>query len=755
MADSLQRVGLVFKADGTVDFRKSLKAVSASIQENRTEFKLAKSTWDESTKAIDKLKASQIYLEKQTQDYSMKVRVLRDELGNLENAEKRDEAAIQKKRAELNTAETSLNNYKRGLEEVNDKLKSGAAQIEEFAGKVEKLGSKMTDAGKKMTVGVTTPIVGIGAAGVKAAMELDEGYDTIIAKTGATGDTLQGLNDVADRVFGSMPVEMQDVGTAVGEINTRFGSTGDELEDLTKKFLQFAEINGTDVNNSIRLVSRAMGDAGIPTEQTGELLDKLTIAGQASGVEIEKLTDNLAKYGAPMRALGLTTDESIAIFAGWEKAGVNTEIAFSGMKKAIGTWGKEGKNATEEFKKTLKAIESAPDIATATSMAIEVFGQKAGPDLADAIKGGRFEYQDFLQLIQDSSGIVSQTFEEQQDPWDQWKTTVNELKLAGAELGGVLIETLAPILQEVAGKVKEFSEWFRNLDENQQRTIVTIGLVIAAIGPLLVVFGSVFGGISKIIGGSKSLIGLLVKGGPKVIGVFKLVGSGAKGLWAILAANPIGAVITVIRILISAFVAAYNKCEWFRNGVDKIFKEVVEFFKDVGKKFKETGEDIVDFFKGLGKKIGDFFSFKWLDIKLPHLKISGDFSLVPPRVPKISVKWYAKGGILNKPTLFGQNGGELMGGGEAGPEAVLPIKLLREYIREENKINNESLVAAFIEALKTLNISPDVKVYIGDKELINELSEGVSDNISKSQISAQAVICMLFIVRLLFFFILN
>lgn len=738
MADSLQRVGLVFKADGTVDFRKSLKAVSASIQENRTEFKLAKSTWDESTKAIDKLKASQIYLEKQTQDYSMKVRVLRDELGNLENAEKRDEAAIQKKRAELNTAETSLNNYKRGLEEVNDKLKSGAAQIEEFAGKVEKLGSKMTDAGKKMTVGVTTPIVGIGAAGVKAAMELDEGYDTIIAKTGATGDTLQGLNDVADRVFGSMPVEMQDVGTAVGEINTRFGSTGDELEDLTKKFLQFAEINGTDVNNSIRLVSRAMGDAGIPTEQTGELLDKLTIAGQASGVEIEKLTDNLAKYGAPMRALGLTTDESIAIFAGWEKAGVNTEIAFSGMKKAIGTWGKEGKNATEEFKKTLKAIESAPDIATATSMAIEVFGQKAGPDLADAIKGGRFEYQDFLQLIQDSSGIVSQTFEEQQDPWDQWKTTVNELKLAGAELGGVLIETLAPILQEVAGKVKEFSEWFRNLDENQQRTIVTIGLVIAAIGPLLVVFGSVFGGISKIIGGSKSLIGLLVKGGPKVIDVFKLVGSGAKGLWAILAANPIGAVITVIGILISAFVAAYNKCEWFRNGVDKIFKEVVEFFKDAGKKFKETGEDIVDFFKGLGKKIGDFFSFKWLDIKLPHLKISGDFSLVPPRVPKISVKWYAKGGILNKPTLFGQNGGELMGGGEAGPEAVLPIKLLREYIREENKINNESLVAAFIEALKTLNISPYVKVYIGDKELINELSEGVSDNISKSQISAQA-----------------
>ena len=157
------------------------------------------------------------------------------------------------------------------------------------------------------------------------------------------------------------------------------------------------------------------------------------------------------------------------------------------------------------------------------------------------------------------------------------------------------------------------------------------------------------------------------------------------------------------------------------------------FFKDVGKKFKETGEDIVDFFKGLGKKIGDFFSFKWLDIKLPHLKISGDFSLVPPRVPKLSVKWYAKGGILNKPTLFGQNGGELMGGGEAGPEAVLPIKLLREYIREENKINNESLVTAFIEALKTLNISPDVNVYIGDEKLTKVLAGEVTKIIGNGQ----------------------
>jgi phage-related minor tail protein len=75
-----------------------------------------------------------------------------------------------------------------------------------------------------------------------------------------------------------------------------------------------------------------------------------------------------------MRALGLTTDESIAIFAGWEKAGVNTEIAFSGMKKAISNWSSDGKDARVEFKKTLDEIAACPDIASATTKDVPASG---------------------------------------------------------------------------------------------------------------------------------------------------------------------------------------------------------------------------------------------------------------------------------------------------------------------------------------------------------------------------------------------
>ena len=104
MSDKLQRVGLVFKADGSVDFNKSLKEVTASIQENRTAFELVKSTWDDSTKTAEKLKETQKYLSEQTKDYSDKVTLLSRQLDELEAAENRDERAIQNKRNQLNQA---------------------------------------------------------------------------------------------------------------------------------------------------------------------------------------------------------------------------------------------------------------------------------------------------------------------------------------------------------------------------------------------------------------------------------------------------------------------------------------------------------------------------------------------------------------------------------------------------------------------------------------------------------------------------
>lgn len=184
-----------------------------------------------------------------------------------------------------------------------------------------------------MSIGLTAPIVGIGTASIKAFSEVDEGMDTVTAKTGATGKELEKLQESFKNVAANAPDSFEDVGIAVGEVNTRLGFTGEKLEKASDDFLKFATVNKTDVEGAIQLVTRAMGDAGIEADKYNQVLDYLTVAGQKSGISVDKLAENLAKYGAPMRALGIDTKNAIALFAGWEKAGVNTEIAFSGMKK--------------------------------------------------------------------------------------------------------------------------------------------------------------------------------------------------------------------------------------------------------------------------------------------------------------------------------------------------------------------------------------------------------------------------------------
>lgn len=576
MADDLKKVGLVFKADGTADFAKSLKTINSLTQENYSSFKLAKSQWDSSTKSMDKLRDTQRYLSSQTDAYTAKVDTLKEELKNLENAENRNEKAISDKKNALNNAQATLNNYKKGLDEVNGKLKSGSAQIEEYAKKIENFGSKTKEVGGSLNKNITAPIAAAGTAAYAAWMSVDEAYDNIAVGTGATGDALSKLQESFDNVFAKAPFDAMDISNSLADLNTRFGFTGKVLEDASEKFLRFASVNKTDVSNAVALVSRAMGDAGIPAEEYTSVLDALTTASQASGISIDALTGNITKYGAPMRALGYTTEESIAIFASWEKAGVNTEIAFSGMKKAISNFSAEGKDAKVEFKKTLEEIAKCPDIASATTKAIEVFGTKAGPDLADAIKGGRFEFEEMLKLVESSSGQLDASFEATMDPADKAKVALNNLTLAGAALGDVIQSALGSVFESLADILKDFTEWFKNLNPEIRQTIVFVGGIIAAVGPLLVLIGALAGPISTALG-LFAKFKLALFGTAEQAGMMGTMVSGLTG--------PILAVIGIIALVTAALIDLYNNNEEFRKNVNDMISNLIEILQTLWNSF--------------------------------------------------------------------------------------------------------------------------------------------------------------------------
>lgn len=502
------------KADATLEGKKKALTQALNLQNNQLttqtnhiktleqRLEKQKATQADLTKKVDTTTAAYKKAVATYGENSTEAKKLEDTLDKLKNAQKNNENAIESTENAINKATTSLNkmrvevaNNESALKKVNGELAS--FKIDEFTKKLDSASGKLKNVGDSMTMHVTAPIVAGGAAAVAAFNEVDEGADILINATGAVGEQGEELDRIYRKVAGTIPDSFDAIGGAVGEVNTRFGVMGDDLQTMSEDFLKFSRITGVDSVTGVRLVSRAMGDAGIETGQYKTLLDQLAKASQASGISVETLTESLAKYGAPMRQLGFDTASSIAIFAQWEKAGVNTEIAFSGMKKAISNWMKEGKDAKVEFSNLVKGVQ---DGSITAQEAMEIFGTKAGPDLVDAIQQGRFSYEDFLKTIEDSGGTLDNTFGALMDGGDRAKVAMNKIKIAGADAGEVIMESLVPILEKGADALETFAEWWGSLTPEMQEFIIKSLAAVAVTGPLLSGVGRVGQGVATLTG---------------------------------------------------------------------------------------------------------------------------------------------------------------------------------------------------------------------------------------------------------------
>lgn len=705
MPNDLKSVGLSFKADGAVDFKKSLSEVNNAVNENRSAFKLAKSEWDKGTSSAEKLRATQEYLQNQTEAYTAKVDRLTEILKAQESAETRDEAAISKTRQQLDNAKASLNNYKSGLEDVNKKLESGAATLEDYSKKIQGFSDKTGQIGSSLNKNVTAPVAA-AAGGVMAAWsQVDEGMDIIVQKTGATGDALEEMQNSARNIAKSIPTDFETAGSAVGEVNTRFHLTGKELENLSAKFVEFSSLNDTDVSSSIDSVQKALEAFGLGAEDAGAMLDTMNKVGQDTGISMDSLSQLMVTNAASLKELGMSAADAATFLGQCETSGVDTSAVMTGLKKALTNASGEGKTMKEALSELQNTMLNAETSADAYNAAVDLFGSKAGPTLAEFCKDGKLNFEDLGASLDDNLGSVENTFNATLDPADQFKVTLNQLKDAGYDVGNALGPVLAECLQVVTPILKDLIESWNSLSPETQEMIIKCALLAAALGP-------VFSIVSKVSGGISSVISV----GAKVAPVMSKAKTAFGAFNAVLKTNPVLLVVIAVTTLIAILVTLYNKCEWFRNGVNAIFGGIKSFIA------------------GVVNSIKGFLSFDWKlpKIKLPHFKIKGGFSLTPPKTPKFSVNWYAKGGILNSPTIFGSNGNSLMGGGEAGKEAVLPIDLLRSYIREENQGNNEVLAQMIAEAMSRIPLTVENNIQLGDKKLADVLVDAIIKKMSQS-----------------------
>ena len=167
------------------------------------------------------------------------------------------------------------------------------------------------------------------------------------------------------------------------------------------------------------------------------------------------------------------------------------------------------------------------------------------------------------------------------------------------------------------------------------------------------------------------------------------------------------------------------------NGIKSTATSVWNGIKDAIIKPVEAAKNAV---KGIIDKITGFFSGMKLElpkIKLPHFKISGKLSLSPPSVPHLSIDWYKEGGILTKPTVFGMNGSSLMAGGEAGKEAVLPLKGF--YDQLEHILSSWMNTGKMEQYLAVIANNSSKGIYLEDGTLVGHLLPAIDSRLGQAQ----------------------
>lgn len=719
MADSVKRVGIEFTAEGAKEFKDSLKEIQKEASANYDEFKKLKKQWNENTKESQKLADQQKYLSNQTETYSKKVELLQQELNAMEADEKTSKQAIEKKKEAIEKTQKKLTEYKDSLKEISDKLQDSNFKLKEWGQQVEKTGKGIENAGKKVSV-LSAGVAAIGVAAVASAKDLDKGYDTIITKTGATGEAFDALKSSADKVFSELPTDMDTVGIAIGEVNTRFGSTGKELEDLSKKFIQFAEINGTDLNGAIDKTDTLMMKFGVDSQYTGNILDYMTKVGQDTGISMESLFSSIENNSAILQEMGFGLSGSISLLASFEENGVDAGSALTAFKKTVQNATKEGKSANDVLYETIDKIKGASNQTEALKTATEVFGSKSAPEMVRAIQDGTLNLDDFTQSMYEMGDVVGDTYNATLDPWDELKTATNDLKLAGSELAEEFMNDLVPVIKGVADAIRGAIDWWKGLDDGTKDLIVTIGEIIAILGPVLLIVGKVI----------------------SVVGVVTTAIGSAGGVIAMLT-SPIGIAIASITALVTMGVLLYKNWDTVKEKALQFKDKIVEIFENIKKGVTEKFDSIKEKIKNALDTIKGFLKgeISFPHIKTPHFKISG--GQIPWGIggmgtkPSVSVDWYAKamqtGLVMRKPTVFGMNeNGDLMAGGERGSEVVVGTTSLLGMIQNSMPSNSEtnSLLRQLLVEMRSFNSK---QIILDSGELVG----GISDKMNQSMYDLQ------------------
>lgn len=540
--------------------KKSMKSMEESGQIDTEEYKKLQTEVDQSSDRLKELKAQKKQVD--------------DEFGQPISPEGFD--SLQR---EIVETEQKLKSLKETTGSASANLAKVSAVSGEFGNKVKGVGQSLLP--------VTGALTGVGAASTVMANNFNDAMSQAAGALDKPMSEMEDLRQLAIQTGQDTVFSATDAGNAITELAKGGLTEADIKAGALKTTMDLAASSGMDLGEAANVVVQAMGAFGLSANESAEAANALAGAAAASSTDVEPLTQALAQCSAGAKNAGWSIQETTAVLARFADAGIEGSDAGTSLKTMLQRLAAPTDSAATMIEQLgIQTRDSNGDLLGASEIAEELQNKLGGLDSAsrdaalstifgsDAMRAatvmmdsGTEGIQKYINAANDQEAAQRLANSQMSDGSRAIEELKGSLETAAIQIG----DTLAPIVQKVAELITALVNKFSALPEGVQQVIVVVGILVAALGPLLMVIGQISLGISAVAGALSKLSGI---GGvaTKLVGGIK---TAVTGLLGMITAHPVIAVITAI---IAALVTLYNKCEWFREGVNRILKAIRDGF---------------------------------------------------------------------------------------------------------------------------------------------------------------------------------
>lgn len=453
-------------------------------------------------------------------EYSKVEKTLTSQEKSLENYE----VGLSNAQTELSNLETSLSQCGTELEKQSNKFVQASEDLQKYSDKLKNLGGSLSGAGDTL-LKISAPITAFSGYAIKASMDFESAMSNVKAISGATGDDLNRLTDIAKEMGAKTSFSATECADALSYMALAGWDTEQMCQGL-EPILRLAEGGNLDLATASDLVTDSMSALGLTTEDLTHYLDVCAQAQRKSNTTADQMLEAYIGVGGTLKELNVPMEESatwLGVLANRGIKGSEAGNALSSTLINLTSGAGQAGQAMEELgisafdsegnfigiEGTLQLLNDA--LANCTeeqrNTYLAMIGGKSNIDTLNALLSGlNEEYGDLKTEIEGADGALNEVAETMQD---NVQGNITKLKSAFEGLGIEVGEKLLPYVTQFIEGLQKLVQWFGDLDEGTQQAIIKTGLFTAGLGAGLKVTGGFVSAIGDICGGLGGLVGKL------------------------------------------------------------------------------------------------------------------------------------------------------------------------------------------------------------------------------------------------------